>query len=344
MNQQYVVVVPKSLTWDKLSALFVHVVGLLQTGLENVRIRFEDEFPVGQIPTELVDIDVRLPYNRELDPQTGQKLYGSATERIAKLNDLLGTPGMINLVGMLAKNNATGNLKDTPRSYVALIRQMYEVGRNVDFATHRHQIVELFWPVVETYFTASAHNQAAIDGLPNPFSDAGYQSMAEIAGVDISAHLADLNRAFEKAAVRKDQTVDRSASVEGRQFVIKGHNSSAHFLGLLVETDDSRMASQIFRDRDDAKLVVTRKRDGHYAILVRGRQDLRALSAALNQMEPNLWFLDERPMERGGSPLLLNGSTSRSAVASALKPTELMGYIQEKFCYRTRKQQVGITQ
>ncbi len=327
------VVVPKTLTWDKMSALYVWttfgVPGQLRW-FDEVLVRFEDEFESPDaIPADMDDIDVRVKYN------AGNE-FGSATEAVATQLGLTRMHGMPRLIELLGANNRTGYLKSDQGSLVWLIRAMYEVSHNVDPFEHRRNVIRLFWPVMATYFAAATStDEQAISAIGNPFTLNGYQELIAIAGGgdDARLHLAQLNNAFESARRRQEQANGRAAAIEARTFQVPLYRNPGNGVGHMIETDDQRVAGQYLRDHSDIVMLVVRKRTGHFAIFVRGRQDLTVLVSALEAVEPGRWFYDTRPM----SPLLLNGSSSRDAVASDLKPGQLIELIQTHHQHRSRR-------
>ncbi len=319
-TKQFSVIVPKTLTWDKFTALYLFVTRVLKTTLDQVELLFEDQFGSDSpLPDGVPDIDVRDPYNR------GNR-FGSATQRVAAEAGIAGEPAVKELVTLLNRNNENGFLKSFPYSLVWLIRELYEVGHSVDAYTHRRQVIELMWPVLDTYFGAAEVNLPAVVTIDRPFTMDGYIRLMEIRGFDddqIEAALYPLDRAFGKAETRRQQARERAKAIEPRLFTVRQVDGSLA-PGHLIETDDQKVAGPYFKASPGIALLVVRMRSGRYAIFCRGRQNMRPVFNALEAVEPGKWFLDERPQ----SPLVLNGSQSRNAEPSQLSPTEIVELIQ----------------
>lgn len=336
----HTVLVPKTLTWDKLTGLYLYVVFVLKTTFDRVSILFEDEVsdPRQALREGAFDLDVVRKYNAETD-ERGRKKYGSAAHRVAIERRVGNIPGMERLIGLCNRNNETGYLKGYPRSYVWLIREAYELGRNVDAHTHKVNVIRMFWPVLESFFAAAAKDLDAVEAIENPFSAAGYAVLMEIEGLpkdEIDCRLAVYDDYFERAGDRRDRTVEKvkEGYASTREFAIPWL-VGGETVGHLVESDDRRIRNPYFDTNSDVRLLVVRGSSGHYAIFPRGHQDFRQLHRALEAREPGKWFLDDRP----DAPLLLNGSSARHAQPSELKPAEIIAIIQANYRHRNSWQQ-----
>ncbi|MBU0707169.1 hypothetical protein KKG41_02245 [Patescibacteria group bacterium] len=329
------VVVPKTLTWDKLTALYIYVVYVLKQPLSEVGVHFEDEYQNhGSIPGGVYDLDVVQRYN-----MSGR--FGSATERVASNHDLMEeVPGMRHLVSILNRNNRTGCLKGQQQSLVWLIRELYEAGRNVDFRQHRLSVIDLFWPVLDTFFKAAHECEPAVEALSETLTLGGYTKLMHLAKVsddEITQRLGQLKAGFQKARAAWERSRTKASTVQPEHafnvsvYRMPDSEADAH----MVVSDDTRLPREYLRAHGEVRLLVIRKRSGHYAIFVRGRQILERLHVILEEREPGRWFHDTRP----DSPLLLNGSSSRAAVASDLKPLELIRLIQDNYRHRTHRDQ-----
>jgi len=335
-------------TWDKLCAAHIVVRSIFpETQMEDLfglfpkglRICFADE---DQLPADVVDVDVHRDYKASGHESATQK---AAADYGITDNDL---PGIGHLCRILADNNGVGRkgyggyLKDEerfPKSLVGLIRLVYRLPHNSDRHTFRLELVSEFWRVVDAYFCAAEVNIEAITALENPFTLDGYGKMLSIAGRDDSAVIAAkavFENLFEKVASREESATARAEKIEATSFkisTIAGHQVFAH----LIETDDARVAGKYLKEHQEIILLVVRRRTApkRYVIFCRGQQNFAPLYAALEIQEPGKWFLDERPQ----SPQLLNGSVSRTAEASFLKPSEIIALIQERYKHTPRNHQ-----
>ncbi|MDD5566739.1 MAG: hypothetical protein PHH01_00940 [Patescibacteria group bacterium] len=328
------VMVPKTLTWDKLTALYIYVVYHLKLALSEVVVRFEDEFPDhGSIPEGVYDLDVVRKYNAD-----GR--CGSATQRVVQECGLAAIPGMAELVEVLNENNRTGFLKNRPNSLVWLLREVYEAGHNVPFSEHRMNVVRMFWPVQEAYFQAAREHD---DMVQQPLTLDGYAALLQLNGCpaeEIAERRSQLEREFERARNGRERAREKVESIQPtRTFWISLYQSSKSAEAHLIQTDDQRLPREYLREHM-VPLLVVRKRSGNYAIFVRGHQDLLPLYQALVALEPGIWFHDTRP----DSPLLLNGSSSRMAPTSKLVPAQLIELIQGNYLHRTRRFQEKLRQ
>ncbi len=334
-------------TWDKLCAAYLVVrssfpnakvddlMGLFAQGLN---IYFSDD---EEIPGDVMDVDVRRDYKK-----SG---CGSATQKAAAdygiTDDDL--PGIGHLCQILADNNGLGRqgcggyLKDEgkfPNSLVGLIRLAYRLPRNCDRRTFRLKLVSEFWRVVDTYFRAAEVDARAVASLENPFTVGGYAKILGIIGCseqEVLKATQVFKDLWERVDANENRAMARAEAVEPTVFQLRISSDSNEVAGHLIETDDSRVAGKYLKDHPGVMVLVVRRCSNpkRYAIFCRGKQDFAPLYAVLEAREPGQWFLDERPL----SPQLLNGSDSRSAQASRLKPSELIALIQERFQYTPRR-------
>lgn len=339
-------------TWDKLVAAYVKILCLwpmervadprVLVNAGRLEILFDD---VG-CPPDAIDIDVRADY---------KKLgLGSATEKVVSDHGLTdeALPGIEHLVNLLRVNNMKGNLRDDQGSLVLLIRLAWKVNRNEALGMFRLRIVAVFWPVVQAYFNACAHDLAAVTAMGNPFTIANYARMLEMVGRD-EAEVADACAPFthltRQSQTRTMQAHTRAVQMTADEFTLGmvgaeslppkagGRCFTKQVTGHLINTDDSRVAQQYFREHPEmVMLLIFAKSSGNCCIQCRGRQDLGKLYETLNELEPGLWFHETRPE----SPLVMRGSPMRPVRKDEVKaqPYQIVLAIKENFRYRSRRQ------
>lgn len=329
-QKSQIVVVPNELTIDKMVTLFVYVREVCGWSLEQMDIHFEDEFIGTGIPSEVADIDVRVKYNK--------KGFGSALEALVYENRAISTvPGMLHLVELFNKNNKTGFLKGYPFSLVWLIRELPRLAHNVSSKEHRLSIIKLYWTVCEVYFMAAQRNEVAVTRIENPFTITGYSELLDISEYIESSLLTEFAELFERAQYREGQATERAKNLKPTNtFWIKNLSGGGNVAGHYIETDDDRVPRRYLHDHDDVKILLCRKpKNGNYAIFVRGAQNLTFLFGVLKRREADRWDL----VPGGGSPMLLNGSSTRARLASEITPTELIRLIEDNLRYQTRSEQ-----
>lgn len=329
------VLVPLTLTFDKLCALYVYVTFVLGKELDDMLIMFEAEFgKTSQISKEIFDIDVREPYNRD-----GK--YGSALEKVVRQFNVK-KQGLELLIRMVNLNNETAYLKRMRHSFVDLIRVLYEVGHNTETTEYRRQVVADMWPILTTFFAAVANNEGAVRDRLNRQHDIftldGYDWLQRTAGVTrrtIENEHERFERMFEKADVREGQARKRGAELKPEYvFDLERHDRNGTVTGHLVISDDKRIATHYLASHQEIHLLIVKRRSGHHAIFVRGRQLLHDLAQALSEREPERWYLF-KPDEQ---PILFNGGSSRHAEPSQLAPKELINIVKKHYTHMTREE------
>ena len=331
------VLVPRTLTWDKLVALLLKtwclcgrlVESFEEAAREGIVVVFDGDTPREQLPADLEDIDVLQPYNRQKD-------VGSATEKVVRDHGLEELPGVRYLVEILNKNNATGYLKNDEGSLVALIREMFNIGAAKPSQSSRLGVISLLWPAATAFLKASEVDPTAVRATGNPFTVRNVRGMLRMAGwkeASITAYCDQLDRMFQKVAKKQEAAAQKAREKPVCTFEVPIFGTEQKGIGGFVETDDTRYAGEHFRSHQNTLVLVVRRSSGNVAIFCRGEQSFESLHAALDGKEPGLWFLDSRPT----SPMLLNGSTTRSAPATALKKPEIIRLIQEHHVHRTRR-------
>lgn len=333
-SKKSVFLVPRSLTWDKLCALYLAVaVFVRQRGWSFKELLGTSQFDIAfdgdsDIPADAIDLDTRKSY----------KDYGvgSATEKVVT-DHQLDWPGVGHLVRILGVNNATGNLRNDDGSLVLLIRELFNVGAEKPSRQTRLDVVNRMWPVVEAYFLAAQANENKVSAMANPFTLANYEHLLTLAGVApsvIRTRVADLERASETVADRQDASRSRAVNMPLDSFEVPILGTTSKGRGHYVVTDDTRYAALHFKQHGDSLVLIVRRRNGNAAIFCRGQQDFTVLHQALEEMEPGLWFHENRG--EGRSPMLLNGSTSRHAESTKLSKPELIRSVQQNHRHVSR--------
>ncbi|MEX1112113.1 MAG: hypothetical protein WEC84_01505 [Candidatus Andersenbacteria bacterium] len=330
--------VPRTLTWDKLAALFLAVwqltgrmpwkfSALLREGF--VELFFEGD---RDVPDDVVDIDVRRKYHGR---------GASASHIVAEGLDVPGLNRALSLIGL---NNKTGCLKEDEHSFVALIRECYKVGSENPSRDKRIAVISLFLPVLAVYFQAATHNEAAVKELHNPFTLPSLRKLLELCP-DINEQfkqnlLAELESQFEVQERASDRTAELVANLKpDKTFTVQGQGGQP-LQGHVIRSDNTRIPAEYFRRKDTTGMVVLVmvRWSGHMAIFCRGQQDFSPLHQALVAADAsNRWFLDTRPQ----SPQLLNGSTSRSAEPTTLTVCQVVELIQQHHKHQGQKQRRG---
>lgn len=334
------VLVPLTLTFDKLCALYVYVTFVENKRLDDMLIMFEGEFGnTNDISKEIFDIDVRRPYNRD-------QRYGSALEKLVRQFNVK-KQGLELLIRMVNENNETAYLKRMENSFVELIRILYEVGHNKEATEYRRQVLADMWPIITTYFAAVAKDEVAVRNRLNRQHDIftldGYDWLMRQAGLkprQVENEHERFEHLFEKANVRDERAQQRAHEVKPEHvFDLKRFDGNGTVTGHLIISDDKRIASYYLEKHQEIHLLIVKRRSGHHAIFVRGRQLLGDLVEVLNEREPEKWYLF-KPDER---PILFNGGSSRYAEPSVIAPLELIKIVQEHYLHMTRDQLRNMT-
>lgn len=337
--QKVTFLVPRTLTWDKLCALYLWVRHFFPDRIfwsfsELIRLGLADIFfdGDGERPAGAIDVDVLRDYKK-----SG---HGSATEKVAQEQGLMNVPGVRCLVQLLDKNNRTGNLKSGEKSLVALIREFFNVGTENPSRERRIKTIDFMWPAVEAYFEACADHMADVEGLKNPFTLATFQELCDLGNVESSRTQIFLERfqqMFESAGNLREGAKERAAEIKAGEFDVPLYPGVGSVKGHLIESDNTRIASEYFKAHENGEpaVLVVRRKGGNVAIFCRGVQNFSDLYVELEAREPGRWYLETR----NPSPMLLNGSTSRHAEPTKLRKDELVALIQKHYQHRTRKDQ-----
>lgn len=325
-----VFLVPRTLTWDKLCALYLQVLlhcpnrrfgsfsEVMQAGVADICFDGENR------PEKFVDVDVIRDYKR-----SG---HGSATERVAQEHGLLDLPGVSHLLQLLNKNNSNGFLKSFPESFVWLIREFFNVGAENPSRDRRIKVIDTMWPAVEMYFAACEVDEAAVTAMKNPFTVESFEKLCDIAQVGEMQIVYWVSRYQSMFASAKKQGVvaqQRALDIVPETFTVTG---SVPGVGHVIESDNTRVAGQYLRENPDVAILMVRRRNGNVAIFCTGRQNFNALHAELERLEPSVWYLETR----NPSPMLLNGSTSREAAPTKLSKKMLVELIQSNHRHTPR--------
>lgn len=336
VSKKIVFLVPRSLTWDKLCALYLAVaVFVRQRGWSFKELLATEQFDVvfdgdSNVPVDAIDIDTRVSYK--------EQGVGSATEKVVA-DHQIDWPGIAHLVRILGVNNATGNLRNDEGSLVLLLRELCNVGAEQPSRQARLDVIERMWPAVEAYFFAAAVDEEAVQAMDNPFTLRNYESLLELIGeVPPVFHprVADMMKAFSLVKGRQDASKVRATNMSLEAFDITIVGTTVKGKGHFVETDDTRYAALHFKQHYDSLVLIVQRRSGNTAIFCRGPQNFTVLYQALEELEPGLWFHENRGGE-GRSPMLLNGGTSRHAEPTKLKKAELIALVQKHHRHMSRK-------
>jgi len=331
--------VPQSLTWDKLCALFIHMWAadgamppaalLNHLKVRGHRICFQDE---GDVPEDCVDVDVIEPYNRD-------QRIGSATEKAVDMYGLDDLPGASRLIELMNANNRTGYLKESDHSLVALIRELNKVGTAHPSIERRLHDVAMLWIAVRVYFLASDIEPESVARLSNPFTVKNMVLLMGKIGVAdqaIIAFQAHLDNAFAKTDNATNKAQEKALSIQPVcRFAVKVKDRlGQHVAGHVIQTDDTRVPAQYMREHLEVCVLVNLRRSGNVAIMCRGEQDFTLLFEALEGRDPGRWYLFQK---QGRSPMVLNGSTSRSAPPTQISLSELVTMIIAHHEHRSRR-------
>lgn len=356
MSEKIVFAVPREPKIDQIFALFIRmwcvlkeVPNFLETPLrdlleKHVAIVFRDEgtkLPVGAIPVDWES------YNKTR--------WGSATEQQARECNLVNgdhenIPGLRHLVHLLNDNNQKGTLRRGEGSLVLLLRKAYELDRGSfrshcgedfdrSFDTFRLRILCLYWPVVQTYFMACEMCPEEVEEIKNPFTLDGLAAVMETCNCpdlqidDDMKPFEDLETLVERREAKARERARSLKPYQSFQVPTGGQWETGHH----IEVDDRLVATnylEIHR-REVAVLIVRRRDTRQYAVFTTGQQSFQNLFDELHRIEPGRWHLEDR--NKAVSPMLLNGSASRDAVPSDLKPTELIELVKNHFVYRRRR-------
>lgn len=346
-QENVVLALPREPKIDQLCALFVRMIGLfgfrVLTGsfaevVANVRFVFRDTEDA-ELPAGAASVDWN-PYH------VGG--FGSATEEQGNLlfQKVGSKPAVAHLVSLLNSNNQSGTLRKSKDSLATLLRRVYELDRGSfrslwgdpqtkqDFTTFRVRVIALFWPLLQLYFHASETDLEAVKAIDNPFSFAGMREMLEIIGDEADEggieeslrHAESLVKARMKRAEEKAQT-----AVDGAKKFEIARQGGGKIRCLSIETDDRLVPAQVLKQNRLGVLVVRRTDTKQYSVFCTGRQNFSALRAALVAKEGDgVWYLEDKPPQ---SPMLLNGSASRAAKPSQLKPAEVIALVEEHVKY-----------
>lgn len=332
-TKKVMVEVPRSLTWDKLAALYWmcrslfpikrvwKFSDLMTTGLVDIHFNGDPNPPEGAI-----DIDARYDYKH-----TG---HGSATEKVVEDRDLFDQPGVRHAVDLLNENNGSGFLKSFDNSLVWLIREFFNVGAEIPSRERRIQVIDFMWPAMEVYCLAAQADEEAVEKMRNPFTLSSFSELCEMA--DVSGEMKDgfvqrFEAMFAEAKRRKNVAVQKAGEIETETFTLTDSAAQGH----IIRSDNTRIAAEYFKaHRDDENLgvLVVYRRSRNVAIFCRGTQSFEDLFLELDRLEPGIWFLDTR----NPSPMLLNGSTSRAALPTELPKKRLIELIQTYYRHSSK--------
>ncbi|MBI3251569.1 MAG: hypothetical protein HYZ62_01510 [Candidatus Andersenbacteria bacterium] len=330
--------VPRSLTWDKLCALYL-----------SVRITFPEH--IGTIPSELIkkglfDIHFHGDPNRpdtfiDIDVIVDYKTtkHGSATAKVAFDGNLTDWT-VTRLVQLVNQNNRDGKLKQVEHSFVQLIRDRFSVGTGNPSKARRVATVDLFWPVMNIFFQAcgTGDGKLAMTAMDNPFTLAAFAELCQLANADsaqVETWTSALVREFERADDLQEFALERAAEIEAFEFDVPLYSNAAVAKGHFIESDNTRLASEYLSTHADVMVLVVRRSNGNVAIFCRGAQVFDDLYRELERLEPALWHHETR----FASPMLLNGSGSRHAPATGIYRDPLIALIQRYHQHRSRKYQ-----
>jgi len=227
--------VPKSLTWDKLTALYMQVycvLGRMESWKDvlasGIRIVFEDDT---NIPQEAIDVDVRQKYTAS----NGQ--YGSATDRVVQAYALTEDPGVAHLVRLLNENNRNGFLKDEAFSLVALIRALFTSHHTVE---RRFRVIEQLWDVVGIYLTACDEHADEVESWANPFVLPKVERMCELAhwpAAQTAALLEQIRLCFQYTKADKEQAAEKAEDLKAlRTFDVRCNGNVNTVTGNYIRT------------------------------------------------------------------------------------------------------------
>lgn len=334
--------VPRTLTWDKLVALYLAVRALIGQHSFNfddfegvVHIQFDDE----DVTSNFVDVDCEEPYNQ----QPGMT---SATQIMVGRYNLQNLFGVQRLINLLGKNNQTGNLKSDKGSLVALIRQLYAVGGANPSRERRLNVIRLLWPVVEAFFVAgeNASNHSVITSMQNPFTVDSACALFGLCGEQSDDFRAAMDAArtniekLEKVAEDRASELTDSADRFSVDNFFKRPMPEA---GMWIETDNARVAKHVFNQNPIVVLITRAPSRGNVCIQTRGTQMVERLVKALNDQDPNgdnVWYA-HAPIGGNQSAMVANGSTSRQTRRTGLTKVKIIAILQKNYRHRNREQQ-----
>lgn len=322
---------------DKLAALYLYTRFLAQTTLDGVEVRFYD----GSVPTDVfIDVDA-LP-GRDYKAQGA----GSATEVVVRNHpELLTIVGMNYFVDLFNFNNKTGRLKNKfGDNCFNLINDWPRAGHSCSKSEHMLRIMRDLWPVFDLYFaTAAKVGNDRIVYVRNPFCLDGIDRMLDLLkpkpeSLERYVTMVDrLEECFEATAKADQRTLQTARTMKPEYtFTVstpEGEPSEAN--GAIYRTNDTRLVRHLWAVNPKLRVIVVRDRTGNTAIFFRGRQDLTALYAALEQRDPDgRWHLETRYK----SPFIANGSESRDVFPTRVGPTELMKLVRDNVVSVSRTQ------
>lgn len=287
------ILVPRALLWDKLCALYIAVLAIVQhidswsfrelCAAHNIELLFDGDGPV---PNNAFDVDVLVPYRQS----AGR--YGSATEKLARELGLEETPGMERLLALLGENNKTGYLREDTQSLVNLIRELFNANPSRE---RRLGVIELLWPAVHAYFTASEKNLGRVESWPNPFTLNNFREALKLSGMKVeeARHYTDaVDKAARKSTAADERSAHQAETIKAHQFTVLLASGQGTVPGHFVESSNTRLARHYLRQHRDVCLLMVRNPiSGNVAIFPRGSQDLTVLHQALEEKEPGLWSL-----------------------------------------------------
>lgn len=322
---------PRQPKLDKLAALYLLVQYVAKTSLDQVTVLFYD----GQAPNGVfVDVDALHDYKVEG--------FGSAAERVVKQHpELLDVPGMQYFVDLFNFNNKFGRLKNRfEDNFFNLINDWPRVPHSCSKSEHMLRIMRDLFPVFTFYFECAAKAPDRIEYNRNPFCLDGLMRMLDRicpkpeqleSALRTVARLED-NFDLTDRADERTRDAARRIKPELEFFInaVDGVKKTA----AVYRSDDTRLVRQMWTVRPDLGVLVMRRRTGNTAIFVRGSQDLTALYAALEQVEPGLWHHERRYK----SPFIANGSESRDVETTKLTPTALSELVMQHVTYVPRSQ------
>ncbi|MFA5076707.1 MAG: cold shock domain-containing protein [Patescibacteria group bacterium] len=343
-----IVVLPFRPTFDKALAyaLLSKFVFIIE------RIFFEDE----PYPTNAYDIDVRVKYG--VGAKSG---VGSATEFEVNVHDLLGIPGIQFLVEEINRNNKTGCLKNLNWSFVRLVRECWEYGNvrdaddplnqllkaaglkvavNNPQAYDKVKLITRFAEVVYAYLDAQTPREGKTEAAGKAFVQTNFPKLGgndyhpfQLGGFLLNLYLGGkaeeeiiaIGRWWEKvfSAVKNNRT--QIGEVE--EAIDKTFQLGKGWVGVVVRSDNTKVANQMWKRRlvPNIAIVLAIRNNGNVAILTRvnAQVDLAGLARVLEQQEPGMWHYETRYT----SPMILNGSTSRSRTTTDLSVDAILNLI-----------------
>lgn len=245
--------------------------------------------------------------------------YSSATGYVASTFGLQ-SQGVLDLIAITNKNNATGYLKHGYRSIAKTVRQLPEMDEYdpQDIARRAIEVAHAFLDAIDNPLDASRTEESLLEALPElvaetrqpgakklclaPFTPGGYlwnlwrigTPVAEIEEkvlwwVEGCKHA----KVLTDAADAKLKAMDRSTL----SFVVNGEKGDIPCLRL--ETPDRVLASRTGHDKSFRLRVIKDPTTGH-AVIAGNGFNLRAIAEHLERQEPGLWYYGKGAIINGG--------------------------------------------